>query len=106
MISTWSKLPQTVGTTPLNYNFTSDSSKAFGDNMVEVNPGVWAFFSGELNADGNVDLLDYSLWEADANNFAFGVYATDLNGDGNVDLLDYSIWEANANNFVFSYIPL
>ncbi|GBL35106.1 hypothetical protein EMGBS15_07010 [Filimonas sp.] len=31
--------------------------------------------------------------------------STDLNGDGNVDLLDSPILEANINNFVYSNHP-
>ena len=73
--------------------------------MALLATGIYGFFSGELNGDGNIDNDDYSLWETDANNFEFGVFSTDLNGDGNVDNADYSIWETNANNFVFSLRP-
>lgn len=103
-IQTWSAAPVTVGSTPLDYDFSDAATKAYGDNMVLVD-GVYAFFSGELNGDGNVDNADFSLWETDANEFAFGNFITDLNGDGNVDNADFSIWEANANNFVFSFTP-
>lgn len=103
-IQTWSATPVTVGSTPLDYDFSDAATKAYGDNMVLVD-GVYAFFSGELNGDGNIDNADFSLWETDANEFAFGNFITDLNGDGNVDNADFSIWEANANNFVFSFTP-
>jgi hypothetical protein len=108
-VQTWSAAPLTVGTTPLVYNFTDSANKAFGDNMIEIEPGTFAFYSGDINdgvtQDGNVDGTDYSLWEADNNDFAFGPFATDLNGDGNVDAGDYSIWEANNNNFIFANFP-
>ena len=104
-IQTWTASPVTVGSTPLAYDFSDAATKAYGDNMALIDTGVYGFFSGELNGDGNVDNADFSLWETDANDFAFGAYITDLNGDGNVDNADFSIWEANANNFVFSVTP-
>ncbi len=104
-IETWSATPQTLGAVPLSYDFTSAASQAFGNNMKEVRPGVWAFYSGDINQDGNVDNSDYTLWETDSNNFAFGPFATDLNGDGNVDNSDYTFWETNANGFVFAITP-
>ncbi len=104
-IETWSALPQSIGLTPLSYDFTTTASKTYGSNMSQVEPGVWAFYSGDVNQDESVDPTDYSLWETDTNNFAFGVFATDLNGDGNVDPTDYSIWEQNSNIFVYSIHP-
>ncbi len=104
-IQTWSASPIMVTSfTPL-YNFRSKANSAFGSNLREVESGVWAIFSGDLNQDGNIDNSDYSLWEFDANNFAFGNFASDLNGDGNVDNTDYSIWENNSNEFVSVIAP-
>ena len=104
-VGTWSASPQTVGLTPLTYDFTNAANKAFGANMVQVSPGVFAIYSGDINQDTNIDNLDYSVWEEDVNNFMSGYFPTDLNGDGNVDNLDYSIWETNSNNFIYSVNP-
>jgi hypothetical protein len=104
-IETWSATSQTVGLTPLTYDFTNAANKAYGANMVQVAPGVFAFYSGDINQDTNIDNLDYSIWEEDVNNFTSGYFPTDLNGDGNVDNLDYSIWETNSNNFIYSVNP-
>jgi len=104
-IESWSALPQSIGSTPLSYDFTTSASQTYGSNMSQVEPGVWAFYSSDINQDEAVDPSDYSLWEVDANNFEFGDFASDLNGDGAVDPSDYSVWEKNANNFVFSIHP-
>ncbi len=104
-VKTWSATPQTIGTIPLTYDFTTSASKAFGNNLVQLTNGVYGLYSGDINNDGNIDNSDYSNWEIDSNDFAFGFYATDLNGDGNVDNSDFSIWEMNSNNFVFSATP-
>jgi hypothetical protein len=103
-IETWSSAPVLTGTNAV-YNFTTGASKAYGNNMIEVESGRWAFFTGELNADENVDLLDYTLLENDINGFASGYLASDINGDGNVDLLDSPMMEANINSFIFSAKP-
>lgn len=104
-IKTWSSLPIAVSASTPLYDFTNASSKAYGGNMVEIETGVWGFYSGDINQDGNVDNSDYTLWETDSNAFAFGNYSTDLNGDGNVDNSDYTIWETNSNNFIYSIQP-
>jgi len=104
-LQTWSKTPQTVGTTPLNYDFTTAINKAHGDNMIILEAGVYGFYAGDFNHDGNIDTIDYPLWETDSNNFESGLFPTDLNGDGNVDTIDYPIWEENSNNFISMSSP-
>jgi len=96
-IQTWSATPIIVGATTATYDFTTTASKAYGDNMVEVESGVYAIYSGDLTQDDFIDLFDYSIWETDNNSSSAGDYASDLNGDGFVDLFDYTIWEANNN---------
>jgi hypothetical protein len=106
MIDTWSANPVafTPGSTSV-YNFTTAASQAFGSNQSEVENGVWALYSGDINQDENIDLLDLGNLETDISNFQFGYFATDINGDGNVDLLDLPILETNINHFVFSAHP-
>jgi hypothetical protein len=96
--------PSNTGTTTY-YDFTTSANKAYGANQSEVENGVWALFSGDINQDENIDLLDLNNIEIDINNFLFGYLATDINGDGNVDLLDIPIVEGNINDFIFSLKP-
>lgn len=103
-VETWSALPVMLLEDTF-YDFSTNDYKAFGANQVEMMPGVWALYAGDITGDENVDLLDLNEAEADINLFVFGYYDTDINGDGNVDLLDSPILEANINNFVFSYHP-
>jgi hypothetical protein len=105
-VQTWSSTPQAVGPiSALTYDFTTAATKAYGDNMVEVESGVYAMYTGDIDQDGNVNNVDYSLWETDANNLEFGYFATDLDGDGNVNNVDYSIWESSANALIYSIVP-
>ncbi|MBK7761864.1 MAG: hypothetical protein IPI46_00640 [Bacteroidetes bacterium] len=101
---TWSANPITMSAIT-NYNFTTSASQAYGDNLVEVDPGIFAIYCGDINQDQNADLLDASLLETSIANFDFGYFATDINGDGNVDLLDSPMLEVNMNGFIFSNYP-
>lgn len=103
-IETWSSAPGALQQNTL-YDFTTSAGKAYNSNQVEVEPGIWAFYSGDINQDENIDLLDLGLLESDISQFLFGYYPTDINGDGNIDLLDSPIVEANINSFVFSAHP-
>jgi chitodextrinase len=105
IVQTWSANPVNVGTTPSTYDFTNAANKAFGDNMIQLESGVWGLYSGDINQDDIIDTSDYSVWESDFNSFTFGYFSTDINGDGIVDTSDYSIWEGNFNNFIFATMP-
>ena len=104
-VTTWSANPVALSSSPTSYNFSNAITKAYGNNMILVSSGFYAFYTGDVNQDENVDLLDLADLEADINSFSFGYKTTDLNGDGNVDLLDSPIEEGNVNNFIFSNHP-
>jgi hypothetical protein len=103
-VQTWSSSSINI-TGTVNYDFTNAQTKAYGGNMTEIESGVWAFYSGDVNQDENTDLLDLGFVETDITGFAFGYFPTDINGDGNVDLLDTPIVEGNVSNFIFSSHP-
>ncbi|MBL0012790.1 MAG: hypothetical protein IPP30_03275 [Flavobacterium sp.] len=105
MVQTWSSTPQTVGSTPLSYDFSIGATQAYGDNMIEVEPGVWAFFSGDLNQDNTVDNTDSDALLADVAISNFGPLATDVNGDGSVDNSDTDLFFPNLENSVFASFP-
>ena len=105
-VQTWSATPIAISNTlAAGYDFSTAATQAYGDNQVEVSTGVWAFFSGDIVVDENVDLLDLGYLENDISSFAYGYLSSDLNGDGNVDLLDSPILEENISNFIFSSHP-
>ena len=103
-VPTWSASPVNI-TGTVNYDFSDAQIKSYGGNMTEIESGVWAMFSGDVNQDENTDLLDLGFVETDITGFAFGYFPTDINGDGNVDLLDTPIVEVNVSNFIFSSHP-
>jgi autotransporter-associated beta strand protein len=104
-VQTWSATPQTVGTTPLTYDFTTSASQAYGDNMKEVETGVFAFYSGDINQDNAVNGPDYTDLVTDIENTNFGELATDLNGDGVVDGSDTTTYINNTENAILASYP-
>ena len=103
-VQTWSATPVTM-TSTTSFDFTTAASKAYGDNMIEVETGVFAMYTGDVNQDEFVDPIDYPSFELDNVTFAGGYLATDLNGDGFVDPIDYPVFELNNVNFVMSAHP-
>lgn len=107
-IQTWSKAGGEIFTAAtLNYNFTSSSSQAFGNNMtlIDTSPLRYAVYSGDVNQDGAVDASDLSETENDAGNSLSGYVKTDVNGDDYVDGSDLSIVENNSSNSVSVIMP-
>ena len=104
-LETWSKNPVSPGIFSTSYNFTTSQDKAFGDNQVELQPGIWGVFAGDLYPDGNIDLLDLLAMDDAITNFNSDYLIADINGDGNVDLLDTPLIQENIRNFVYSVHP-
>ncbi|MBK7966905.1 MAG: hypothetical protein IPK10_17680 [Bacteroidetes bacterium] len=103
-VQTWSDVVAFAGMT--NYNFTTAATQAYGSNQVQVAPGVWAMYSGDLSPqDEFIDILDQGVIDNDIFNFAGGYVVSDLNGDGFVDIVDQSIVDNNIFNFIGSVHP-
>ena len=93
-LETWSALPQAfVGGLPLSYDFTTDSTKAFGMNMRKVG-SVWALIVGDANQDGSIDASDVTNFLIPQYGYT-GYLSCDFNGDGSVDASDIPYMIAN-----------
>ncbi len=103
-LQTWSgdgtDIPTTFSTSTVSYDFSTDATQAYGSNMIEVETGVWAIYSGDIDdanangfGDGEIEFQDFDAWVADNGNT--GYLRADLNGDGEVEFLDFDIWAAN-----------
>lgn len=81
------------------YNFASDSSLAYGNNMVKKS-GYWCIYSGDVNQDGIIDAIDRAMpWNV---RNTIGFIPEDVNGDGIVDAQDRGIVWNNRNKAVMS----
>ncbi len=102
-IETWSRAGGEIfSSSALSYNFTTNSSQAFGINLIQISssPAKFAVYNGDADQDGNVDLTDIILIYNDASVFLNGYINTDVNGDNIADLSDILIAFNNSGNFV------
>jgi len=106
-IETWSGNTLQFTTQYNSYSFSPDVTQAYGSNMAQVDntPVRFAFYGGDVNQDGTIDLSDGSLIDNDAFNFASGYLPTDVNGDGIVDVADAVFADNNSFNFVGKITP-
>ncbi len=94
-LETWSKTPQTFSAHALNYDFTTDATKAFGNNLKKVGT-KWCIYSGDVNQDGFINSADLLLIHNIAINYSSGYLSADLNGDNFVDLNDLILCDDNV----------
>lgn len=104
-IQTWSASPVLISAIPLIYDFSSAVSKAYGDNMKELESQVYGFYSGDINQDQVIDGSDLPELNNDIENSAYGFLSTDLNGDGSTDNSDAPFIFDNITNSIFSIHP-
>ena len=103
-IETWSADPVLIGASS-SYNFTTESNKAYGDNMMEMEPGVWAFYSGDINQDGFIEGSDFPLLINSNDNLEEGYLITDLNGDGVINSMVGIVTISTSDNAIESIHP-
>ena len=99
----WSANPVTIsGTTALS--FANNIATAYTDGsiapMTALVSGLYASRLGELNGDGYLDGVDYTVFETDIYLSQYGglyLLNGDLNGDAYVDASDFSVFDFNAS---------
>lgn len=89
----------------VNYDFSQDSLRAYGNNLVQVSSGQFALHSGDLNGDGMIESIDYTKMENDVLSILFGYQISDLTGDGIVESADYSLMENNIIRVILVQRP-
>jgi hypothetical protein len=103
---------ETVSATPLSfagpsvsYDFSIGAAQAYGGNQKELGPGVFGFYGGDVNEDGEIDEADLLAIAVQAAAFSSAYLPEDLNGDGLVDALDLILSDNNARSTVVSLTP-
>jgi MBG domain (YGX type) len=104
-LQTWTANPKQIVTTPLTYDFSSNMSQAYGNNMRMISNGVWGFYTGDINQDEVIDNSDLTDLFRDIGLSAYGVLSTDINGDGVVDNSDTDNFFLNIENSIYSMHP-
>jgi hypothetical protein len=104
-ILTWSATTVNLNATTCNYDFTTAANKAYGNNQIQMETGVWAIYTGDINADNSIDSFDKLQVESDIGASRYGYFNTDLNGDGNIDIFDSPVLENNISLGIYSIGP-
>ncbi|HMQ68921.1 MAG TPA: aryl-sulfate sulfotransferase [Ignavibacteria bacterium] len=108
-LETWSKAGGELFSNgfTVNYDMTNTSSKAYGNNLTQVDasPVVFANYSGDINNDLFIDLTDVVYINNDAGNFVTGYKLSDVTGNNISDLTDVLITFNNSGKFVSSITP-
>lgn len=102
-IETWSNDSGLMFSSRIStFDFTADSTLAYGNNLVRVDskPPAFAIYSGDVDVDGFIDGTDIQFIYNDAIQLATGYLVTDLNGDEIVDGTDALIADNNAFLFI------
>jgi len=82
------------------YDFTTANNQAYGNNL-KLKGSKYCLYSGDVNQDRFIDLVDVVTIYNDAINFVSGNYlANDLTGDSIVDLSDVTLCYNNSSNFI------
>ena len=103
-METWSGTPQMFSSNQLTYDFTSDSYKAYGDNMKFLTY-KWVIFAGDVTDFGAIDATDISSIDASADIGESGYVTNDLNNDYFVDASDISLCDNNASVGIYLNSP-
>ena len=102
-LTTWSADPVTFVNSDASIAYSVNSIYAYGNNEIQVdnNPyDVFAFYSGDVNQNGYIDLTDVIQINNAANTFTTGYVVTDLTGNNAVDLTDVIMAYNNSVSFV------
>lgn len=86
-IETWSKSPQKFTDAVMQYDFTIDSTMAYGNNLA-YKSGKWCIYSGDVNQNGAIDSVDLMMVYNDNVSGLTGYINTDVNYDGYCEILD------------------
>jgi hypothetical protein len=61
LMETWSKTPISIGANNMTLDFSTAATKAFRNNQLQVQSGIWALYNGDINQNGTIENSDFSL---------------------------------------------
>lgn len=98
---------------PINFNlngpfaldFSQHPENVYGSNLKDLLDGYFAIYSGDVNHDGGVGVIDIGLVENQASMFGMGYLPEDIDGDGTISTMDMAIIDNNSSVFVGEMVP-
>lgn len=104
-LETWSSTGNSFSNSVMNYNFTTDSAKAYGSKLTKKG-SKWCIYSGDVNQDGLINSADLQLIHDAAFNYSSSYLSTDITGDNFIDLNDLTVCDNNKFKNVGKSTPL
>jgi hypothetical protein len=95
-LETWSAVPIILNATTVSYDFSTAPNKAYGNKLKNLSDGRFAVFCGDVNQDGTINSVDFSLLKNAAPSFITNYNLYDLTGDNVVESADFSLLENNS----------
>lgn len=92
-LETWSSTPFAFDVPDTTYDFTLSATSAYGSNLLQLEPGVFGLYSGDVNQDDAINLDDITFMDSRMGIFSPIYRAEDLNGDQIAESADYSYLE-------------
>ncbi len=107
---TWSAIPLSFEGETINYNFTTSAIQAYQyaggiEPQIQVAPGIYAFYLGDLDQGGWIDSDDFNLFEPALTEGIVGFVAADFNGGGWVDSDDFNLFETRLTAGTYAQFP-
>ncbi len=103
-LETWSASANSFNSSVMNYDFTVDSSAAYGNNLI-LKGFKYCLYSGDVQQDGQIDVSDIISVYNSAVNFNSGYLPEDINGDNFVDISDLITTYNNSRDFIHLIRP-
>jgi hypothetical protein len=100
-----SATPISFNSNVINYNYSSDSSLVYCENVRNMNGGIYAMYAGDINQDGDIGVMDFVLWDNASRQFFEGYVEEDINGDAEVGASDVIFIDNNSRSFVSICVP-
>ena len=109
----WSATPITI-TSSSTYNMANALANAYSDGNTSIQPmdaitsGLYGIWMGELNEDGYLDAVDYSIFEIETNAAQYlnqYLLDGDFNGDTYVDASDFAVFDSNSDYGAYEQRP-
>ncbi|NVO21228.1 MAG: hypothetical protein HXX13_16115 [Bacteroidetes bacterium] len=103
-IETTTAFPVSFTDGVINYTFDLPT-KAYGNNLNQMNDNTFAIYGGDINQDGIVDGTDMAAVDNSSTSLTKGYVSDDANGDGIVDGSDMALVDNNSTSIVKSKLP-
>ncbi|MEI8205188.1 MAG: Ig-like domain-containing protein, partial [Bacteroidota bacterium] len=109
-LEVWSAVPVSFSSSTVVYDFTTNALNAYqapggNDPQIQVYPGIFALYLGDLDQSLGVDFDDFNVFEPYLTDGAYGFTIADFNGNGLVDFDDFNLFEPRLNLGPFAQYP-